>query len=64
MEKETLQQADIENKIEHLLTQIQENLFTKAKAMREIKTYSADTYDEFKKIIEETPGGFLGCSSL
>ena len=56
MEKETLQQADIENKIEHLLAQIQDNLFQKALAMRETKTYSADTYDEFKRILEETPG--------
>ncbi len=56
MEKETLQQADIENKIEHLLAQIQDNLYQKALAMRENKTYSADTYDDFKRILEETPG--------
>jgi prolyl-tRNA synthetase len=56
MEKETLQQADIENKIEHLLEQIQENLYQKALAMREAKTYQADSYDEFKRILEETPG--------
>jgi prolyl-tRNA synthetase len=56
LEKETLQQADIENKIEHLLQQIQDNLFQKALAMREAKTYSADSYEEFKKILEETPG--------
>ena len=56
MEKETLQQADIENKIEHLLTQIQNNLFQKALAMREMKTYTADSYEEFKRILEETPG--------
>ena len=56
MEKETLLQADIENKIEHLLEQIQDNLYQKALAMREAKTYNADSYDEFKKILEETPG--------
>ena len=56
LEKETLQQADIENKIEHLLEQIQDNLFQKARTMREAKTYQADTYDEFKRILEETPG--------
>jgi len=56
LEKETLQQADIENKIEHLLEQIQDNLFQKARTMREAKTYKADTYDEFKRILEETPG--------
>ncbi|CAN5515726.1 proline--tRNA ligase [soil metagenome] len=56
MEKETLQQADLENKIEHLLQQIQDNLYQKAKAMTEAKTYSADTYADFKQILEETPG--------
>jgi len=56
LEKETLQQADIENKIEHLLEQIQDNLFQKARTMREAKTYQADSYDEFKRILEETPG--------
>ena len=56
MEKETLQQADIENKVEHLLTQIQDNLYQKALNMRETRTYVADTYDEFKRILEETPG--------
>ena len=56
MEKETLQQADIENKIEHLLEQIQENLYQKALALREAKTYNADSYDEFKRILDETPG--------
>ncbi len=59
LEKETLQQADIENKIEHLLQQIQDNLFQKALAMRETKTYVANTYDEFKKTLEETPGFVL-----
>ena len=56
MEKETLQQADIANKIEHLLEQIQDNLFQKARTMREAKTYKADTYEEFKQILETTPG--------
>jgi len=56
MEKETLQQADIENKVAHLLEQIQSNLYQKALSMRETRTYTADTYDEFKRILEETPG--------
>lgn len=56
MEKETLQQADIENKIAHLLEQIQDNLYQKALTMREAKTYKADSYEEFKRILKETPG--------
>lgn len=59
MEKETLQQADIENKIEHLLQQIQENLYQKALAMREAKTYTVNTYEEFKNALEATPGFIL-----
>lgn len=56
MEKETFQQADLENKINNLLEQIQENLFQKALARTEAKTYVADTFEEFKRILEETPG--------
>lgn len=56
MEKETLQQADIETKIAHLLEQIQTNLYDKARSNRDAKTYRADNYDEFKRVLEETPG--------
>jgi len=59
MEKETLQQADIANKIEHLLEQIQDNLYQKALSMREAKTYTANTYEEFKQTLEATPGFIL-----
>lgn len=59
LEKETLQQADIETKIEHLLEQIQDNLFQKALSMREARTYTANTYEEFKEILEKTPGFVL-----
>jgi prolyl-tRNA synthetase len=59
LEKETLQQADIETKIEHLLSQIQDNLYQKALSMRDAKTFVADTFDEFKKILEESPGFIL-----
>jgi len=56
MEKETLLQADIENKIEHLLQQIQDNLFQKALSMRESKTSTANSYDEFKQLLEQKTG--------
>lgn len=59
MEKETLQQADIATKIEHLLEQIQDNLYQKALSMREAKTYTANTYEEFKQTLETTPGFIL-----
>ena len=56
MEKETLQQADIETKIAHLLEQIQANLYNKALSSRDAKTYKVDIYDEFKRVLDETPG--------
>lgn len=59
MEKETLQQADIENKVEHLLAQIQDNLYQKALAMREAKTTVVNTYDEFKEVLEGKTGFIL-----
>jgi len=58
LEKETLQIADIENKIDHLLEQIQNNLYQKALSFRENNTYAVDTWEEFKDIIENK-GGFI-----
>ena len=56
-EKETLQQEDIANKIDYLLTKIQENLYQKAIDFREEKTFKADSWDEFEKFLDE--GGFV-----
>ena len=58
LEKEILQVADIEHKVENLLEQIQENLYRKALNFREDNTYRADTWDEFVDIIENK-GGFV-----
>jgi len=57
-EKEILQQENLEVKIEHLLEQIQQNLYQKALDFREDNTHYADSYDEFKTILEEK-GGFI-----
>jgi prolyl-tRNA synthetase len=57
LEKETHQITDIEIKVEHLLEQIQDNLYKKALTFREEKTYKTDSKDEFKKLIEQ--GGFV-----
>ena len=56
-EKSVMQITDIHLKIEHLLDQIQDNIYRKALNFRETHTYMADSYDEFKKLIEE--GGFI-----
>jgi len=55
-EKETLEQQDIAVKIEHLLENIQNNLLQKAKDFRANSTHTADTWDEFKDIIENKTG--------
>ena len=56
-EKSVMQITDIHLKIEHLLDQIQDNIYRKALNFRETHTYTADSYDEFKKLIEA--GGFI-----
>ena len=58
LEKYTYHQIDIENKIENLLKQIQENIYKKALAFREEQTRSADTWEEFKSLLNEK-GGFI-----
>ena len=58
LEKEVLQIADIENKVEHLLEQIQKKLFHKALSFREDNTHIADTWEDFVDIIENK-GGFV-----
>ena len=58
LEKAIYQITDIEIKVEHLLEQIQQNLFNKALNYRENNTFSVDTWDEFVDIIENK-GGFV-----
>jgi prolyl-tRNA synthetase len=57
-EKITVHLNDLSLKIIHLLEQIQDNLFQKAISFRESMTFSADTMDEFLKILDQT-GGFV-----
>jgi prolyl-tRNA synthetase len=58
LEKSTYQIIDIENKIEHLLVSIQDNLFQKALVFREENTRKADTWTEFNELLD-TKGGFI-----
>jgi prolyl-tRNA synthetase len=58
LEKETYQVTDIENKVLHLLEQIQENLYQKALSFRENNTFIVNSWDEFNDVIENQ-GGFL-----
>jgi prolyl-tRNA synthetase len=59
MEKQTISQNDIETQVEQLLVEIQDNLFRRASAMRESKTTVVNSYDEFKKVLDEKPGFVL-----
>ncbi len=56
LEKEFLQQTDVANKVEHLLEQIQINLFTKSQTFTEENTRNVDTWEEFKDVLENKPG--------
>jgi len=57
LEKESYQLTDIENKVEHLLDKIQENLYNKALNFRDENTFKVDTWEDFKAQIEK--GGFV-----
>ncbi len=57
LEKKSYDRKDLANKVEHLLENIQDNLYTKAIDYREEMSNKADSYEEFKKLIEK--GGFV-----
>jgi prolyl-tRNA synthetase len=56
LEKAIYQMTDIENKVDHLLDNIQKNLFQKALSFREDNTHKVDTWDEFYDVIENKAG--------
>ncbi|MCC6690703.1 MAG: proline--tRNA ligase [Bacteroidia bacterium] len=58
MTKETVKQTDLVEKIEKLLIEIQSNLYTRAINRRKAATHTADTYDDFKKMLDDK-GGFI-----
>jgi len=57
LEKQVYNIIDIENKVEHLLELIQNNLYQKALNFRELNTFTVNTWEEFTKAIEN--GGFV-----
>ena len=58
LEKKIYEQKDIANKVEHLLENIQLNLYQRAIDFREEKTHKADSYEEFKTLLKKN-GGFI-----
>ena len=57
LEKNILQVEDIADKVEHLLENIQNNIYQKALDFRENNTFIVDSWEEFKQQIEK--GGFV-----
>jgi prolyl-tRNA synthetase len=54
--KQVVAKADIINHILFLMEDMQTAIFKKAEAFKADNTYTVDTYDEFKKILETKPG--------
>ncbi|MBJ6109120.1 proline--tRNA ligase [Hymenobacter sp. BT523] len=58
-EKMSLPLADIVASVDQLLTDIQSNIYNKALKFRETHTTRVDSYDEFKRMLDEEPGFLL-----
>lgn len=56
--KETVAQAGLADRVEQLLIDIQQQIYNKAMTFREANTIAVDSYDEFKRVLEEQ-GGFI-----
>ena len=58
-EKMSLPLADIVASVDQLLTDIQTNIYERAKSFRATHTTRVDSYDEFKRMLDEEPGFLL-----
>src|SRR5690606_21983057 len=54
--KETISRDHIEDIVEQLLEEIQNNIYQKAFQFREENTVKVDSYEEFKRVLDEQPG--------
>ena len=59
LEKETISREGIALHIKNLLDEIQQSIFNKALKFRESMITKVDTYDEFKKVLDEKGGVIL-----
>lgn len=55
-EKTVVSLDELEAKIADILKSMQTDLFERARTHREVHTYAASTYEEFKEILETKPG--------
>ena len=58
-QKMSLPLADIVASVDQLLTDIQTNIYERAKSFRTAHTTRVDSYDEFKRLLDEAPGFLL-----
>lgn len=58
LEKNAVALEDVVEKVEGLLTEIQETIYNKAKAFQQENITEVDSYEEFKQVLEEK-GGFI-----
>ena len=58
-EKKSMDVTLADNSMAELLDKIQLNMFQQAQNFREENTYTVESYDEFKSILEN--GGFIRC---
>ena len=58
LSKEFVNQDEVVDKIQALMTEIQNSLFEKAKSYRDDHITEVDSFDEFKKVLKEK-GGFI-----
>lgn len=58
LEKETISQEGIEDRIEKLLDEIQKGIYEKALKFRDSMITRVDTYEEFKSVLD-SKGGFI-----
>jgi prolyl-tRNA synthetase len=58
LKKETVASGDVIPHIEHLMQDIQENIFNRAHSYREEHITTVDSYEEFKKLLD-SKGGFF-----
>lgn len=52
-EKTTMQITDLHVKVEHLLENIQQNIFQKASSFRDANTSKADTWNDFRSLLDQ-----------
>ena len=58
LEKRTVPREGLADLVEGLMTEIQENIFRKALAYRESMITRVDTWEEFRRVLDEK-GGFI-----